>query len=207
MATIAKDIIHKIAYEIDDENIERFPPQVYLNILNQSIRTIFNWLILKKIYVEIQTHDISIIAGVEQYIVLEGKTIAIYYNDVLKIEKKEYEYKFNFLIKGFPQYYFETINKIGFIPTPSINLLFKRHYVPSLNIISSFESNVPFPAIFDKLILTEACLQTINLIGDPKWIKAKVDLFSKWREEKIIEQDMLSKFYQPIKEQQNFFIE
>jgi len=209
MAIATKNLIDKIAYEIGDENIEQFPPRVYLDMLDKALKNIFKWLFYKKIYYTIKIEDITTVANQEQYNIAEGKTIAIYYQN-REISKKSYEkilQTTNIGISGTPFFYYETIIGVGFSPIPNKVLVLKRHYVPFLSTINSFDSVILLPSIFERLILLESCIQTIKIVGDENWIKSKANLYPKWEKDKEQEYAYIYSYYGSMKEPQNFFVD
>lgn len=207
MAIATKNLIDKIAYEIGDENIEQFPPRVYLDMLDKALKNIFKWLFYKKIYYTIKIEDITTVANQEQYNIAEGKTIAIYYQ-TRKISKKNYEDILRITnVSGTPFCYYETIAGIGLIPVPNKVLILKRHYVPFLPTIDSFDSIISLPTIFERLILLESCIQTIKIVGDENWIKNKANLYPKWGKDKEQEYTYIYSYYGSMKNPQNFFVD
>ncbi|MEW6096047.1 MAG: hypothetical protein AB1567_05935, partial [bacterium] len=118
----------------------------------------------------------------------------------IELPRKELDYKFNYLTNGLPQYYFDLIPKIGFMPVPGNILTYTRHYIPMPATITGFEGNTsPYSTIIDRYLVLESCLQSITLAGDNDWVSQKAKLYDKWNTEKLIEQTDIVNYYQPLK--------
>lgn len=215
MAISVKSVIDKIAFEIGDvayiEGQQKFPPRYYIQLINRSITDIYSWLMEKELYPSILSQNIDLVVNQQQYDISgnQGKTIRVYKDNQIDLEKKPYKYSFMYNFTSDPEYYFETLDKIGFIPTPNAIKTITRYYVPIVAFITGSIANesINYPDIFEPLIVITGCLASIAITPEKEkeWFTQKAGLLPLWQErEKELKRTIL-RYYEPIATPKNIF--
>jgi len=194
--TTIKELINQATFEIGDNGIQ-IPPNFYIKISNQVIQNIFNWLLTKNIYYKTEKEDIILLPNIQQYIIKVGKTIKIYKDNIL-LDKKPYEFSFEFNFTAEPEYYFETLTTIGFIPIPNATKTIQRYYISIPNEIIDINNSFSYPSLFERLFIVMFCLQSLIISEDIDWLKLKAELVPKWQKEQEDLQNNLLQIYKPI---------
>ena len=192
MATVA-ELIGQISYEIGDDTIEEHPPLLYLNGLNRAIDLILQFLISNQIDYKIDKETITTVNEVEQY-AKKGKVKLLLLNNIPLI-LKDYFFRQNFWSTGYPQFYYETLDKIGLIPVPNGVWNIEHSYIPYPTRLVLDTDIFPYPVTFERIAIVEAVMQLIHNVPNlPAW---KVE---KWMIEREQQYQMIRQIYkEPMK--------
>lgn len=192
------ELLSQIAFEVGDNTMTKYPPQLYLQRINHAIRVVYQWLLAKGIDYKITKGSIVTVAAKETYPKLGQTKILILDNQ--KLPLKNFLKRTNYLISSKPYAYYETLTEIGFLPIPNAIYTIEYHYVPAPANTYLLADIFPYPYDFERVVILEAILEFVkNRTEIPAW---KVET---WLAEKMSLYENIFKMYQPLRKIEYLF--